>query len=52
MTRRLLLASRSRHKVAELQGLLDLPGVALVTPDEAGVEGDPVEDTFEVDCGA
>jgi XTP/dITP diphosphohydrolase len=47
--RRLLLASRARHKVAELQQLLDLPGVMLVTPDEVGVEGEPVEDapTFE-----
>lgn len=47
--RRLLLASRARHKVAELQQLLDLPGVTLVTPDEVGIEGEPVEDadTFE-----
>ncbi len=47
--RRLLLASRARHKVAELQQLLDLPGVVLVTPDEVGVAGEPVEDapTFE-----
>jgi XTP/dITP diphosphohydrolase len=35
--------------VAELQELLDLPGVTLVTPDEVGIEGEPVEDapTFE-----
>ena len=47
--RRLLLATRARHKVAELQELLDLPGVALLTPDEVGIEGEPVEDapTFE-----
>ena len=47
--RRLLLASRARHKVAELQELLDLPGVTLVTPDEVGIEGEPIEDadTFE-----
>ena len=44
MTRRLLLASRSRHKVAELQALLGLDDVVLVTPDEVGVEGVPVED--------
>jgi XTP/dITP diphosphohydrolase len=43
--RRLLLASRARHKVAELQDLLDLPGVTLVTPDEVGIEGEPVEDS-------
>ena len=42
--RRLLLATRARHKVAELRELLDLPGVTLVTPDEIGLEGEPVED--------
>jgi XTP/dITP diphosphohydrolase len=49
MTRRLLLASRARHKVAELYELLDLADVQLVTPDEVGIEGEPVEDadTFE-----
>jgi XTP/dITP diphosphohydrolase len=49
VSRRLLVASRSRHKVRELGELLDLPGVVFVTPDEAGVEGEPVEDalTFE-----
>jgi len=44
VTRRLLLASRSRHKVDELRELLGLDGVTLVTPDEAGVEGEPEED--------
>ena len=49
MSRRLLLATRARHKVAELQELLDLDDVMLVTPDEVGIEGEPVEDaaTFE-----
>ena len=49
MSRRLLLATRARHKVAELRDLLDLADVELVTPDEVGVEGEPVEDasTFE-----
>jgi len=49
MTRRLVLASRSRHKVGELQELLGLEDVVLVTPDEVGIEGEPVEDadTFE-----
>jgi XTP/dITP diphosphohydrolase len=42
--RRLLLASRARHKVAELRDLLDLPGVTLLTPDDVGIEGEPVED--------
>lgn len=47
--RRLLLATRASHKVAELRELLDLPGVILVTPDEVGIDGEPVEDaaTFE-----
>lgn len=47
--RRLLLATRARHKVVELQELLDLPGVTLLTPDEVGIVGEPVEDadTFE-----
>ncbi len=49
MSRRLLLATRARHKVAELRDLLDLPDVVLVTPDEVGIEGEPVEDaaTFQ-----
>jgi XTP/dITP diphosphohydrolase len=45
MTRRLLLATRARHKLAELRELLELgEGVALLTPDQAGVSGEPVED--------
>jgi XTP/dITP diphosphohydrolase len=44
MTRRLVLASRSQHKVGELQELLGLSDVVLVTPDEVGIEGEPVED--------
>ncbi len=44
MTRRLVLASRSRHKVGELQELLGLADVVLVTPDEVDIEGEPVED--------
>jgi XTP/dITP diphosphohydrolase len=45
MTRRLLVASRSRHKVAELHDLLDLgDDVVFVSPDEVGIEGEPVED--------
>jgi XTP/dITP diphosphohydrolase len=49
MSRRLLLATRARHKVAELRELLDLAGVELLTPDEVGIKGEPVEDadTFE-----
>ena len=44
MTRRLVLASRSKHKVGELQELLGLADVVLVTPDEVGIDGEPVED--------
>lgn len=42
--RRLLLATRARHKVAELAELLDLPGITLVTPDEVGIGVEPPED--------
>ena len=50
--RRLLLATRAHHKVRELQELLDLPGVMLLTPDEVGIDGEPVEDadTFDGDA--
>jgi len=42
--RRLLLATRAHHKARELQELLDLPGVVLLTPDDVGIDGEPVED--------
>jgi XTP/dITP diphosphohydrolase len=42
--RRLLLATRARHKVAELREILDLSGVELLTPDDVGIEGEPEED--------
>ena len=45
MTRRLLVASRSHHKVTELHDLLDLgDDVELVGLDEVGIAGEPVED--------
>ncbi len=44
MTVRLLLATRSEHKLQELQALLHLPWLELVTLDEAGVVGEAVED--------
>lgn len=44
MARRVLVATRSSHKLAELRQLLDLQGVELMTFDELGIEGDPVED--------
>ena len=44
MTVRLLLATRSEHKLRELQTLLHLPWLELATLDEAGIEGDAIED--------
>ena len=44
MTVRLLLATRSEHKLQELRTLLHLPWLELVTLDEAGVAGEAVED--------
>jgi XTP/dITP diphosphohydrolase len=44
MTVRVLVATRSTHKLAELQGLFHLPWLELVTLDEVGVEGEAVED--------
>ena len=50
--RRLLVATRSRHKLAELRELLDLPDAELVSPDDVGVEGEPEETgtTFEANA--
>ena len=46
MTRRLLVASRSRHKVGELHDLLDLgDDVVLVSPDDVGIAGE-IADIF------
>ena len=42
--RQLLLATRARHKVRELGELLEMPGVVLLTPDQVGITGEPVED--------
>ena len=49
---RLLVATRSSHKLRELRELLDLPNGVLVSLDELGVPGDPVEDgeTFETNA--
>ncbi|MEX2185117.1 MAG: non-canonical purine NTP pyrophosphatase [Chloroflexota bacterium] len=41
---RLLVATRSAHKLRELRELLRLPDGVLVSLDDLGVEGDPVED--------
>ena len=47
--RRLLIATHSGHKLRELRELLALDDTELVSLDDLGIEGDPVEDgeTFE-----
>lgn len=49
---RLLIATRSEHKLRELRELLRLSETELVTLDEAGIPDDPVEDgeTFETNA--
>jgi XTP/dITP diphosphohydrolase len=49
---RLLVATRSVHKLRELRELLALDHAELVSLDELGIEGDPVEDgaTFETNA--
>ncbi len=48
----LLVATRSEHKLRELRALLDLDGIELVSLDDLGVAGDPIEDgeTFEANA--
>jgi XTP/dITP diphosphohydrolase len=50
--RRLLVATRSQHKLRELRELLDLPRTTLVSLTDLGIEGDPIEDgqTFETNA--
>ncbi len=51
--RRLLIATRSRHKLRELGELLKLePGVELLSPDDVGIEDEPEEtgETFETNA--
>lgn len=53
MTRpRLLVATRSRHKLRELRELLDLAGTELVSPDDVGIPDEPEEtgETFEANA--
>ena len=49
---RLVVATRSEHKLRELRELLQLDRVELVSLDELGVVGDPIEDgrTFETNA--
>jgi XTP/dITP diphosphohydrolase len=51
--RRLVVATRSAHKLRELRELLDLPRARLLSLDDLGVDGEPVEDglTFESNAG-
>jgi XTP/dITP diphosphohydrolase len=44
MTRRILVATRSRHKLDELRSLLHLPNGGLVTLDDLGIDDEAVED--------
>ena len=51
--RRLLVATRSQHKLRELRELLGVgPAVELVSPDDVGIEGEPDETglTFETNA--
>ncbi len=52
MTRQLLVATRSAHKLRELRELLSLEKGVLVSLDDLGIPGDPVEDgeTFETNA--
>jgi XTP/dITP diphosphohydrolase len=49
---RIVIATRSRHKLAELEALLRPARAELVTLDALGIEGDPIEDglTFEANA--
>ena len=50
--RRLLVATRSTHKLRELRELLDLPETDFVSLDDLGIVGDPIEDgaTFKTNA--
>ena len=50
--RRLLVATRSRHKLRELQELLELPNSELLSPDDVGIPDEPDETgrTFEANA--
>lgn len=52
MSRPLLVATRSTHKLRELRELLDLPNAELLSLDDVGIPDDPVEDgaTFEANA--
>jgi XTP/dITP diphosphohydrolase len=53
VTGRLLVATRSSHKLRELRELLEVPAdIELVSPDDVGIEGEPDETgaTFETNA--
>ncbi len=52
MTQKLLVATRSAHKLRELRELLSLERGVLVSLADLGIEGDPIEDgeTFETNA--
>jgi len=52
VTRRILVATRSAHKLRELRDLLSLERGVLVSLADLGIEGDPIEDgeTFETNA--
>ena len=50
--RRVVIATRSPHKLAELAALLHLDRAELVSLAELGVEGDPVEDGLSFEANA
>ncbi len=50
--RRIVVATHSSHKLRELRELLDLPELDLVSLDDLGIPGEPIEDgsTFEANA--
>lgn len=50
--RRVVIATHSAHKLRELRELLDVEGIELVSLDDLGVDGEPIEDglTFETNA--
>ena len=52
MTQKVLVATRSAHKLRELRELLSLESGVLVSLADLGIEGDPIEDgeTFETNA--
>ena len=49
---RVVIATRSAHKLRELRELLDVEGLELASLDDLGVEGEPVEDGLMFETNA